>query len=363
MLPLVVTHVIVRADIGAAGGDWGRRKEAETLGWFRRQRRVNAGRNIQSQTAEAGSVRARQLTADAGPGRGEGGAGPPGMDPEGAGEPRIGRCLFPTPASAEKLRQRKYQMMTPNTHSVGETEATYLEGPGNLGWRSHIPLSSHVFPAGEHRRRRPMTARHARLAQEGIGPRAREHLRAARAGCVRQGQGAVPSVPYRTVPPHALVGRYRTAPDLCAFAQARAQPQAQPQRSHNHTQAHGHVGAHTQSQRGTGALNTRHWPPAGAGASPNVQLTDSLSAGPLVDGSTHPALWSTALPWLWALWPVACRLWAINPSIPPPSNAQHPSTRYYSSLLNQAPSNLHYHSMCHPPHIHSFLRHPSMIQP
>lgn len=92
------------------------------------QRRINAGLSIQSQTAEAGSVRARQLTADAGPGRGEGGAGPPGMDPEGAGEPRIGRCLFPTPASAEKLRQRKYQMMTPNAHSVGETEATYLEG-------------------------------------------------------------------------------------------------------------------------------------------------------------------------------------------------------------------------------------------
>lgn len=214
-----------------------------------------------------------------------------------------------------------------------------------------------------------MTTRHARLAQEGIGPRARAFKGSAGTLCSapRPRGRTVRTVPYRTA---ACVGSYRTAPASLRVCTSTSTTTSATTPSHNHTQAHGHVGAHTQSQRGTGALNTRHWPPAGAGASPNVQLTDSVSAGPLVDGLTLPCgLWPCPGSVICGLWPAGC-----GQSIPPPSNAQHPSTRYYSSLLNQAPSNLHYlakyhpfhlhhHSMCHPPHIHSFLRHPSMIQP
>lgn len=138
-------------------------------------------------------------------------------------------------------------------------------------------------------------------------------------------QGAVP---YRTVP----YRRIRTAP-LRIFARLHKHKDKRNHtgtRAHNHTQAHGHVGAHTQSQRGTGAINTRHWPPAGAGASPNVQLTH-WSTGPLVDGSTLPC--GPAL----ALGPVACGLQAVGnqslhhltPNIHPLTITRHYRTKHH----------------------------------
>lgn len=222
-------------------------------------------------------------------------------------------------------------------------------------------MSSHVFPAGEHRRRRPMTPRHTRLAQEGIGPRARAFKDRAGRLCTKA------KGPYRTVPPHP----YRTAPDLCAFAQAQAQAQAQP---HGHTATLSHTG--TRACRSAHTVTTWNRRPQHQTLAPSrrrrqpQRSADSLSAGPLADGSTLPCGPALALgPVAYGLWPAGC-----GQSIPPPSNAQHPSTHYYSSLLNEAPSNLHYlakyhpfhlhyHSKCHPPHIHSFLCHPSMIQP
>lgn len=113
---------------GAAGGGWGRRKEAETLGWFRRQRRPKQPKPDSGGRIGQGAAVDRRCRT-----------GPRGWSTrDGPGVPRIGRCLFPTPASPEKLRQRKYQMMKPNAHSVRETEAT------SRAWQPGLEVS-HPF--------------------------------------------------------------------------------------------------------------------------------------------------------------------------------------------------------------------------